>query len=152
MKTASNSSKTTNPSEIERYLLKLGFDHREAKIYVHLASMGIQPASSIAKACQFDRVTTYKHLKKMAKMSFIKTYMQNGVQQFGVDDFENLQRHLTEKQETVQELLSSFPTIAHLLKNRNESENFIPKLQLFEGKSGMKGLFRDITFTVKKKS
>ncbi|MDO8649257.1 MAG: helix-turn-helix domain-containing protein [Candidatus Peregrinibacteria bacterium] len=137
---------------LANYLEKLGLDTKERTIYLVLAELGVQPASVIARRCKLDRVTTYKHLKQLADRGFVKVYFRDSVQCFGIESFENLQANIKEKLTEFEELLSLYPTAANLLHSLKAEEDVIPRLELYEGESGIKNFFRDIVFTAKEEN
>ena len=128
---------------IETYLDRIGFDPRERKMYLTLAELGVQPASVIARKCGLDRVTTYKHLKKLADRGFVKISYDHAIQRFGVESFEVLQGYLREQKENTEELLEQFPVVFNALKSLQKSDELIPKLRIFEGGQGIRSCFRD---------
>ena len=137
---------------IKQFLEKLGFNEKEKDIYLSLTKIGVQPASVIAQKCNFDRVTTYKNLKKMAEKGFVKTYYQNNIQCFGIESFNNLKIHLKEKHTKYYELLNEFPMAENILKSMKEQEDLIPRLQIFQEESGIKSFFRNILNETKKEN
>ncbi|MBD3330425.1 hypothetical protein GF354_02740 [Candidatus Peregrinibacteria bacterium] len=132
------------------YLKQVGLNEKERTLYLSLAEMGIQPASVIAKKCNFDRVTAYKNLKKLADKGFVKTYYRDNIQCFGIESFENIKVHLSEKMGNIEELLEKFPIAQNLLKSAKADEQLIPKLEIFEGEPGLKKFFKDILYELKK--
>lgn len=129
---------------LTQYLEKLDFTEKERTIYMVLAELGVQPASVIARRCNLDRVTTYKHLKKLSERGFVETYFRDGVQCFGIESFDAIEEHLKDGVEKYEELMEQFPTALNLLKSIKSQEDIIPKLQMFEGEAGIKSLFRDM--------
>ena len=134
---------------LDSYLRQLGLSDKERSIYVVLAGVGVQPASVIARRCGMDRVTTYKHLKKLCDEGLVKLYVRDSVQCFGIESFEGIERHLKDKLRGYEDLLENFPTAVNVLKSMKEDADLIPKLQIFEGESGIRALFRDIAFTAR---
>lgn len=134
---------------LDGYLQSLGFSKKEASIALVLAEIGVQPASVISKRAGLDRVTTYKHLKKLADQGFAKIYVRDGIQCFGLESFDVIEAQLKEKAEKLNELVDRFPTAVNLLKSLRGDMNIIPRLQLFEGESGIRSLFRDMLHTFK---
>lgn len=137
---------------IQQYLQRIGLDEKEQAIYLVLARIGIAPASVIARKCSLDRVTTYKHLKKMADSSLVKIYYERSIQCFGIESFENLESYLKEKAAGFQSLIEQFPTAANVLKSLKSEGQLIPKLQIFEGESGIKSCFRDLLFEAREQN
>ncbi len=134
---------------LTQYLHSIGFSEKETAIYVVLASVGVQPASVIARRCNLDRVTTYKHLKKLAEKGLVKVYSRDAVQCFGIESFDALETYIAERQEVFGDLQKRFPIMANVLRSLREGEDTIPRLQIFEGTAGIKSLFRDMLHTVK---
>ncbi len=134
---------------LEQYLHKVGLDEKEQRIYLALAEMGVQPASVIARKCRLDRVTTYKHLKKLAELGFVKIYYEHSTQRFGVESFEHIEMHLKEQKQSTEELINEFPLIHGVLQGLKDKQQLIPKLQIYEGENGIRSCFRDLLFEVK---
>ena len=143
------SSEGTTANMLKQYLEKIGLNDKEQAIYITLAGIGIQPASVIARKCKLDRVTTYKNLKKMADQGFVKIYSENGIQCFGIESFDNLNHFLKEKLNSYSELVQEFPIAENLLKSLKAESSLVPKLQIFEGETGIKNLFKDLLFELK---
>ncbi|HLD33036.1 MAG TPA: helix-turn-helix domain-containing protein [Candidatus Peribacteraceae bacterium] len=129
---------------LTHYLAKLDFTEKERAIYLVLAELGVQPASVIARRCDLDRITTYKHLKKLAERGFVKTYFREGVQCFGIESFDAIEEYLKNGAEKYEALMKQFPTALNILQSMRSQEDIIPKLQMFEGEAGIKSLFRDM--------
>lgn len=129
---------------LQQYLSRLGLPEKEQKIYLALAESGLQPASVIARRLKLDRVTTYKHLKKMAEMGLVKIYYTHAIQHFGIESPDAIERLLHEKESAIKEMLDEFPIIAKQVKAFEGTEHAIPKIQVFEGQSGMQSCFRDL--------
>lgn len=134
---------------ITPYLAKLGFSDKEQQIYLALAQLGVQPASVISRHTGLDRITTYKLLKKLADRGFIRIYAEHNMQHFGIDSFEVLENHLKEEDQRIHTMLEEFPTLEQMLRNLRQNEMMVPKLQLFEGETGIKNLFNDLLFEMK---
>ncbi|NOS67579.1 MAG: hypothetical protein HOO67_04420 [Candidatus Peribacteraceae bacterium] len=137
---------------LQEYLSSLGFSQKESTIYLVLAEVGVQPASVIARRSNLDRVTAYKHLKKLADRGLVKVYSRGGVQCFGIESFDALESYIGERAQNLTDLRKRFPIIANVLKSLREGEDTIPRLQIFEGTSGIKALFRDMLHAVKQEN
>lgn len=134
---------------LDSYLQKLGLSEKERSIYVVLASIGVQPASVVARRCGLDRVTTYKHLKKLSDEGLVKLFVRDSVQCFGIESFDGIKRYLQDKKGSYEDLLEKFPTAVNVLKSMKGDSDLVPRLQIFEGESGIKALFRDIAYTAR---
>lgn len=134
------------------YLLKLGLSPKEKTIYLALASIGVQPASIIARRLELDRVVTYKHLKKLASMNLVKVFVRDGIQYFGITGAEGIEALLNDRAESIGTMKKEMAAVSVALRNMSRGEGFDPTLQTFQGKSGIKSLFRDLLFEAKKES
>lgn len=130
-------------------LHSLGLSAKEQSIYLTLAGLGVQPASVVAKKLGLDRVVTYKHLKEFETMGLAKVYLRDGVQYFGVTGAQGIAGHLQEKARSIQELEKTIPDADAELRRISRTEGFVPTMQVFQGASGIRGLFRDILFECK---
>ncbi|PIR53471.1 hypothetical protein COU76_00975 [Candidatus Peregrinibacteria bacterium CG10_big_fil_rev_8_21_14_0_10_49_10] len=137
---------------LSQYLSKLDFTEKEQNIYTVLAELGVQPASVIARRCNLDRITTYKHLKKLAERGFVKTYVRDAVQCFGIEDFDAIEGYLKENVEEYERLIDQLPIVLNILQSLKSEEDTIPKLQMFEGEAGIKALFRNILYELKQEN
>lgn len=135
---------------LEHSLGRLGLSEKEQTIYLTLATIGVQPASVLARRLNLDRVVTYKHLKKLASQGLVQIFMRDGVQWFGVTGISGIESLLQEQAASIQELAADVPAIDAALKQMTRGEGFVPTVQIFEGASGIKGLFRDLLFEAKK--
>jgi len=132
--------------QITDYLQKIGLKQKERDIYMELASLGVQPASIIANRLTLNRVVTYKYLKKMAQQGLVKIYVRDGTQHFGVTGTDGIKQYLTERAEQLDELLHDADDIETELSQLTTGDGFIPAIEIFEGKTGMKSLFRNLLY------
>ena len=135
---------------LESFLKKLGLGEKEQAIYMALASVGLQPASVLARKLNFDRVVTYKFLKRLASHGLVKIYLRDGVQYFGITGSEGIDSYLQEQTHSIRDLAKQVPDVDTALRQVTRGEGFVPTVQVFEGKSGIKSLFRDILSEARK--
>ncbi|MDD5055810.1 MAG: helix-turn-helix domain-containing protein [Candidatus Peribacteraceae bacterium] len=134
---------------LDRYLTDLGLTDKEQKIFLALTELGLQPASVVARHCSLDRVTTYKHLKKLSELGLVKIYYTHAIQHFGVEGPEAIERLLREREEHVKSLIEEFPTIAKQFAALSGEGQSLPRVQVFEGTNGIKSCFRDVLSELK---
>lgn len=132
------------------YLRRLGLGEKEQTIYMALAGVGVQPASVIARRLGLDRVVTYKHLKKLESTGLAKVYVRDGTQYFGITGAEGIAAHLEEREQSVEDLAAEIPLVESELKRISRGEGFVPTVQVFQGTSGIKALFRDLLAEAKR--
>jgi hypothetical protein len=131
------------------YLDRLGLSEKEKTIILALAGLGIQPASVIARRASLDRVSTYRHLKKLSDQGLVRVYVRDGVQTFGLSFGEGIESYVKQQIGIYQELLEDVPLIDQELHALAKGQTLIPKIQMFEGKAGIQSLFRDVLFEAK---
>lgn len=134
---------------LESYLEHLGLSEKEQKIYLALLELGVQPASVVAKHCRLDRVTTYKHMKRLCAQGLLKTYYTHAIQHFGVEGPEVIERLLKEREQHVRGLIENYPEAAKELRNKTQGQQQIPSVQVFEGENGIKSCMQDLLFELK---
>ncbi len=132
------------------YLQRLGLSQKESRVYIALVTIGMQPASVLARKIGEDRVVTYKYLKKLSSQGLVKVFIRDGVQYFGTTGSEGIASFLNEQSASIYELSASVPDIDTELKKLGRNDGFAPVIQVFEGKAGIKSLFRDLLFEAKK--
>ncbi len=131
---------------LQDFLTQIGLEEKDRGIYIALAELGIQPASVVARRCNMDRVSAYKHLKRMAEQGYVNVYARDAIQCFGVAGAEALESALKEKITASEKLLKEVPVIGKVLRGMTGGGDTVPKIEYFEGKAGMKSLFRDLFF------
>ncbi len=95
-------------------------------------------------------MVTYKHLKKLAERGLAKIFLRDGIQCFGVTGSEGIESYLQEQSAEIEALQKEIPEIDRELRQLMRGEGFVPVVQIFEGKSGIKALFRDLLSEARK--
>jgi hypothetical protein len=129
---------------IDKYLSELGLTQKEQQIFLALTELGVQPASVVARHCSLDRVTTYKHLKKLAEQGLVKMYYTHAIQHFGVEGPDAIERLLREREEHLKGMFEQLPTIVKQFAALSGAGHALPRVQVFEGTNGIKSCFRDV--------
>lgn len=122
---------------LEETLIKLGFDPKEAKIYLAALELGPSTVLQISKKAAVKRPTTYVLLDKMASQGYITKTMQNKKVLYSAETPEALLRALRTKEETLNEAIPMLQAIMASAKER-------PKIKIYEGKEGMWQVYEEI--------
>jgi sugar-specific transcriptional regulator TrmB len=130
-------------------LQQIGLSEKEQAVYLALAELGMQPASALARHCGFDRVSTYRYAKKLSDMGLLKIFVRDGVQYFASAWGEGVASHLRDRMQEYEHMLGQVDDVDRQLHGMSHGESAAPKLQIFEGKAGLKSLFRDVLFEAK---
>ena len=135
---------------LAKYLQRLGCSEKEQNMYIALAAIGLQPASLIARKVGLDRVVAYKQLKKLEEKGLVKVAIRDGTQYFGVTGTAGISALLADRDEETRQLREEMSLVDKELRQMAHGEGFIPTVEVYQGKSGIKGLFRDLLFEAKK--
>jgi sugar-specific transcriptional regulator TrmB len=115
-------------------LLELGLTDHEAKVYLANLRLGSARVEEIAKRAGVLRTTCYDILKSLVEKGFAGYVIKSGVKYYSAADPKKLLSILDEKRKRVQEVLPA-------LEAMKESVLAKPKIELFEGKEGIKSAY-----------
>ncbi len=122
--------------EIINELRELNLEDNEIKIYLACLSLGSSKVNEIAKKSQLIRTTAYGVLKSLIEKGLISTVLKDNVAYFQAANPKQLIEILDEKKKK----------IISILPKLEKMQEFVPKkhkVELFEGKDGLKTLFND---------
>lgn len=115
--------------------LKLaGLSDKEIKIYLDVIKAGPIKANEIAKRLGIERTVTYNTLTKLVDKGLITYFIKKGTKLFNATDPENLLRPLQEKEKILQEIIPQIRSIQKI-------KPMPLKIELYEGKEGIKTVF-----------
>jgi sugar-specific transcriptional regulator TrmB len=117
-------------------LKKIGFEDKEANIYVRLLKSQDNSASSIAKDVGYDRTTTYYILLRMLEKGYVSQITKNNVKYFKATNPKQILGLLEEKQ-------SLFKTILPKLEKLQEKHSESIIVEVRQGNEGLNHLYRD---------
>lgn len=118
-------------------LKEVGFEEKEAKIYLALLKIGVSPASKIGEDLGYDRTTTYYTLLRMADRGYAIYTIKNGVRYFHPVDPEKILSRIKECE-------NAFSKIIPELKKINIAGYSDLLVDVYKGKEGLNMLYRDI--------
>lgn len=135
--------------EIIQFITALGYNSKEAQIYLTLYQSGSSPASSIATRAWYERVYTYKVLQQMVEDGIIAQTKKSSTAHFRVPDESLLLSYIINHRDQRSKLEQQYTYIQTQLQSlRSWSLAQAPKIQLYEGASQMIKLFGDIKHTI----
>ncbi|PID70666.1 hypothetical protein CSB37_01110 [bacterium DOLZORAL124_38_8] len=127
---------------IEEVLKKIGLSEKEIKIYLVSLSLGVQPASNIARRTGISRSSVYDILKGLMKKGLVNKRDRAGVTVFEVLSPENLlvfleqeKESFIKKTETEKQLVENILPLLKSIEIKSETK---PKVKFFEGKVGLR--------------
>jgi sugar-specific transcriptional regulator TrmB len=128
---------------IDFLLQKLGFSSEEIKTYLFILENGEQAAGSLSRKIGLPRPSVYGFLKRLSERGLVIESQKNGVKIFSAapaekikllfdEEIENLEHNKREFEKMLPELAKGF------------GPGLSPKFQLFEGKSGLQQMMKDV--------
>ncbi|HLD56719.1 MAG TPA: helix-turn-helix domain-containing protein [archaeon] len=115
----------------------IGFEEKEAKIYLVLIKFGNSPASKIGEELGYDRTTTYYALLRMVEKGYVTYLIKNGVKYFQPVSPEKILSKVKESESAFSEIIPELKKISGL----GQSDFSV---ELYKGKEGLNTLYRDI--------
>ena len=136
-------------TSIQSYLSQVWLNTKESVIYQKLYSLWKNPASSIARACNLERVYTYKALQKFVSMGIIAQTQSKGVKQFWIPSLDLLQQYIQKQTNQRQSLDQDFEMIQQeFLTLETHRTTAPPRIHLYEWATPLGNLFQDIQSTI----
>ncbi len=126
----------------EQILKEYGLSDKEAKVYLAALQLGSSTAHQIAKKSSSIRTTTYDVLKSLIEKGLVSYVIKNRMKYFESADPSKLISILEEKKKKIERLL---PELNELKQSATEK----PKVELYEGKEGIKTIMQDLLKTKK---
>lgn len=122
----------------------LGFNEKEAQIYLYLLSHKDLPAYKISRETSIPRTTVYKTLEELGKRGFVNSWLKNSVRHFSAESPRKLQELIKMKEETLKEIL---PDLLSLFN----TDTIYPTAKLYLGKEGVKHVFETLLDNIQKR-
>lgn len=119
-------------------LVKFGLSEKEAKAYLACLELGDSLASEISLKSNLPRTLVYDILERLIDLGLVSYVIKNNVKYFRASDPKELVRIVQEKEKSIHEIL---PTLKDLQKLKGVKR---PKVEVYEGKEGMKTVMNDI--------
>src|SRR3989338_6064541 len=124
--------------EIIENLQKFGLSEKESKVYLACLELGDSLASDISLKSNLPRTLVYDLLERLIDLGIISYALRNNIKYFQAADPKELIRLVKEKKES---LISIMPELQKLQKMKGVKR---PKVEVYEGKEGMKTVMNDI--------
>ncbi len=119
-------------------LRKFGLSEKEATVYVACLELGDSLASEISLKSNLPRTLIYDILERLIDLGLVSYAIKNNRKYFRAADPNELIRISKEKEETIKKIL---PKLEDLQKLKGVKR---PKVEIYEGKEGMKTVMNDI--------
>ncbi|MCK4553018.1 hypothetical protein KAT80_02350 [Candidatus Pacearchaeota archaeon] len=128
--------------ENKESLKELGLNDMEIKTYLALLSLGTSSVNNISKKADIIRTTTYDVLNSLVGKGLASYVIKSGVKYYEAAIPEKLISILEEKKKKI---LKIIPNLNHLRESVLEK----PRVEIYEGKEGLKTILEDMLKTKK---
>lgn len=118
-------------------LKQIGFNNKEAKIYLSLLELGEANLKQISDLSGIPRTSLYDLMASMLSRGFVDVYKKKNRKIYVAVSPERLLSLSTYNLENFEKNIQAFKELAH-------SEHRMPKIKFFEGTSGIKIIFKEI--------
>lgn len=122
-------------------LEELGLTRNEALIYLALLELGLAQVSKIAGRTNLNRANMYNTINGLIKKGLVSYVIKNNIKYFMAAKPIRLIEILKEKEEKLRDILPELETIEKIPKKI--------KVEIYEGKEGVKAFFSDMSKTKK---
>jgi len=122
---------------LKKQLEQLGFNEKEAKVYLACLQLGQDTAYHIAQKCGLKRPTVYFTLDLLIDQGLVSVWKTKKATLFRAANPKKLFTQLKRKGETLNEI---FP----LLKSIYNFDEDRPNIQIFEGQEGVRQIYSEI--------
>ena len=128
--------------DAEEALKEFGLNDKETKVYLALLSLGTSSVNRIAEQADIIRTTAYDILKSLIEKGLASYVIKSGVKYYESAAPEKIIAILDEKKRKVQEILPALKKIREFVLEK-------PKVEIYEGKEGLKTILEDMLITKK---
>lgn len=118
-------------------LKNAGLNESEARVYLAALELGETNISRIAKKSGTKRTTTYLVIDALKEKGLINFYKKRNKAVFVAEDPRKLGEKMEERQHAIRRIMPELLSYANLTDKK-------PVIRFFEGKEGLKDLFKDI--------
>jgi predicted transcriptional regulator len=129
---------------IEDIFRDLNFKEEEVKVYLSLLDKGASNAGDLAKQMGMKRPSVYVYLENLVQGGLVTQSIRNGVKIFLPESGERIRDLYKRKIDHLQRKQESLDEIIPILEKRAGSSFMRPRIQFFEGRSGMEAALQDI--------
>ena len=124
--------------EMVEKLEKFGLSVKEARVYIANLELGDSTASDLAVKSGLPRTLVYDILERLINLGIVSYSIKENKKYFIASDPHELLRILKEKEIAVQDVMGS---LIELKKMKGQKR---PRVEIYEGKEGMKTLMNEI--------
>jgi sugar-specific transcriptional regulator TrmB len=114
----------------------IGFDRKEAKLYLALLELGEASIAQIADEAGLQRTTCYHLIESLTGKGWISITTRRNKRLYSAIEPQKIQRDLEEKQMLAEQLIPQLNSLVGFAKKK-------PTIKFFEGVAGMIEMLKD---------
>ena len=122
-------------NSLSEKLKKAGLTGNESKVYLELLKRGSISANELSKKLSFDRTLTYQILNNLVEKGLVNYIIKKNKKFFEANNPENLLNPVKEKEIFIKDLIPE-------LKNIEKLKEITQEINVYEGKEGLRTIFR----------
>ena len=126
----------------EEALKHFGLNDIEINVYLELLRLGSTKVNALAKKARLPRTSAYNVLDSLVAKGLVSYVIKSGVKYFDAANPESLLAILKEKEKYLESVLPELEKIRGTVKEK-------PKIEVYEGKEGIKAVMNDLLRTRK---
>jgi len=130
---------------LERDLIEIGLNEKEAKIYLASLELGQSTVQDIAKKAGVNRATTYFVIEGLMKMGLMSSFHKGKKQYFVAADPDRLVEVLEQEKNTIEKRKENLKKLLPQLQSLNNKQKDRPVVRYYEGKEGIKTMVDEVT-------
>jgi sugar-specific transcriptional regulator TrmB len=128
---------------LEQDLKSIGLEEKEAKVYLAALELGPTSIQDLTEKSGIKRSTVYEMIKSLEEKGLISETSKGKRRLMVASEPERLKQNITAKERLLKEILPE-------LKSLNNIGNVKPNIRYYEGKEGLRQIYKD-TLTTKNK-
>lgn len=123
--------------ELLHYLEEIGLNRNESKVYFASLELGLAKVNEISKKAGIIRETTYGIINSLVQKGLMSSVLKSGVRYFESAEPKKLKSIIEERLTVVKKIIPD-------LEEARKAEVVRPKIELYEGKEGLKTVMEDL--------
>ena len=122
---------------LKKQLEQIGFQEKEARVYLACLQLGQDTAYHIAQKCALKRATVYFTLNLLVERGLVSIWKTKKATLFRAANPKKLFTQIKRKEETLTEIFPLLQSIYNFDEDR-------PNIQVFEGREGVRQIYAEI--------
>lgn len=135
--------------KIREKLAELGLKSRDIDVYLAVLSLGKSTISSVAKRAKVKRTTVYQHIEKLLEERLIYKDVDRKRSLYCAENPGKILNILEDRKKSIERQKIKFEKIIPELQSLYSSSFNKPNVGFYEGKDGLKSIYKEILATHK---